>query len=429
MSENRLFILKQKNHDVAVMQLSQEGEIENYEIINPARMPYLGSTERKHIYSWWKDRAIPEGRERLLELLQKYDCDSPQELLMKNLGLSLTDTYWISPAELDLTWEEVNLFDNGDETINFHDGEGRVHYSNSRDAALGGHLEKHSLKQNGVWYLEKHSDPRYPCGLLNVNELFASMIHERQGFKEFTKYEIKSVKSELNELCTCKYFTNEKCEYISAYEVTGGIHNGRDYNGRAEFDHFISTCTEFGLDREYVCHYLDYMILTDFAISNSDRHWNNFGILRDSESLEFISLAPIFDNGNSMFFDAYHTLNRPTILKLEDSGIMKRETDRLQLVNDRSLINIDLLPSPEEVMKFYTDHGIDSIKSRIIMESYSNKIDLLMEYQNGIPIGHNIEMYEYGAVVPVKNRMFNAKFFEERPDLLTTEIKQKIKRL
>ena len=137
MSENRLFVLKQKNHDVAVMQLSLDGEIENYEIINPARMPYLGSTEKKHIYSWWKDRAIPEGRDRLLELLKEYDCESPQELLMKNLGLSLTDTYWISPAELDLTWEEVNLFDNGEDKIDFHDGEGRIHYSNSKDAALG----------------------------------------------------------------------------------------------------------------------------------------------------------------------------------------------------------------------------------------------------------------------------------------------------
>ncbi|WP_408071434.1 hypothetical protein [Butyrivibrio sp. JL13D10] len=426
MSENRLFVLKQKNHDVAVMQLSLDGEIENYEIINPARMPYLGSTEKKHIYSWWKDRAIPEGRDRLLVLLKEYDCESPQELLMKNLGLSLTDTYWISPAELDLTWEEVNLFDSGEDKIDFHDGEGRIHYSNSKDAALGGHLEKHSIKRNGTWYLEKYSDPKYSGGLLNVNEAFASMVHERQGFKEFTKYEIISDDSEQNKLCRCRYFTDKKREFISAYEVTGGIRNGHDYNGKAEFDRFVSTCTEFGLDREYVCQFLDYMILTDFAISNSDRHWNNFGILRDSETLEFIALAPIFDNGNSMFFDAYHILNRPTILKLEDTGIMKREVDRLKLVNDRSLINIDLLPTTEEVREFYSNHEIDETKTKIITESYSDKIDLLMEYQNGIPIGYNIEMYEYGKEVPVKNRMFNVKFFEGRPELLTNEIKCKL---
>ncbi|WP_026661372.1 hypothetical protein [Butyrivibrio sp. AC2005] len=411
MSENRLFILKQKNHDVAVLQLSLEGDIENYEIINPARMPYLGSTESKHLYSWWKDRAIPEGRARLVELLKEYKCESPQELLMKNLGLSLTDTYWISPAELDLTWEEVNLFDNGEETIDFHDGEGRVHYSNSKDAALGGHLEKHSLKIDDIWYLDKNSDPKYSNGLLNVNELFASLVHERQGFKEYVRYELLNEDGEINKLCRCRYFTDENHEFVSAYEVSGGFHNSEEYNGEAELEHFIRTCTDFGLKREYVSNFIDYMILTDFAISNSDRHWNNFGIIRDSETLEFLSLAPIYDNGNSMFFDAYNTLNRPTILKLEDAGIMKRETERLnKLVKDRSLINMDLLPYPEEVRRFYTEHGIDRTKTNIIMESYSNKIDLLMEYQHGISIGYNIEMYEYGDEVPVKNRKFNPQF-------------------
>ncbi|WP_155834553.1 hypothetical protein [Butyrivibrio sp. FC2001] len=426
MSENRMFILKQKNHDVAVLQLSLEGDIENYEIINPARMPYLGSTEKKHLYSWWKDRAIPEGRERLVDILKEYDCESPQELLMKNLGLSLNDTYWISPAELDLTWEEVNLFDNGDETIDFHDGQGRVHYSNSKDAALGGHLEKHSVKIDGVWYLDKYSDPKYPGGLLNVNELFASLVHEKQGFKEFVRYELLNEGDELNKLCRCRYFTDAGHEFVSAFEVSGGFRNKNEYNGELELEHFIRTCTEFGLKREYVCNFIDYMILTDFAISNSDRHWNNFGIIRDSETLEFISLAPIYDNGNSMFFDAYNVLNRPTILRVEDSGIMKRETDRLKVVNDRSLIKIELLPEPEEVRDFYIEHAINRAKADIIMESYKNKIDLFMEYQNGLPIGYNIEMFEYGVEVPVKNRKINANFFKDRPDLLTDEIKRKM---
>ncbi len=422
-----MFVLKQKNHDVAVLQLSHDGEIENYEIINPARMPYLGSTERKHLFAWWKDRAIPEGRDRLMELLKEYNCESPQELLMKNLGLSLTDTYWISPAELDLTWEEVNLFKNGESKVDFHDGEGRVHYSNSRDTALGGHLEKHSVRKGGIWYLDKYSDPKLLNGILNVNEVFASLIHERQGFAEHVSYELINEDNEKNKLCRCKYFTDENRELVSAYEVTGGFRSLKEYSGEDELDHFITVCTEFGLNRDYVQKFIDYMILSDFAISNSDRHWNNFGILRDSETLEFISLAPIYDNGNSMFYDAYHTLNRATILKIEDSGIMKRETDRLKLVKCRKLLNVELLPYPEKVEGFYIEHGIDAMKAKIIKESYANKIDLLMEYQYGLNIGYNTEMYEYGAEVPVKNRKFNKNFFDERPELLTEEIKKEMK--
>jgi len=42
----------------------------------------------------------------------------------------------------------------------------------------------------------------------------------------------------------------------------------------------------------------------DALIANEDRHWGNFGALRDSESLEFIGLAPILDNGNTLGYKA-----------------------------------------------------------------------------------------------------------------------------
>ena len=47
---------------------------------------------------------------------------------------------------------------------------------------------------------------------------------------------------------------------------------------------------------------MDYQIMTDFIITNVDRHRGNFGILRDANNLRFISPVPIFDSGNSMFF-------------------------------------------------------------------------------------------------------------------------------
>ena len=43
--------------------------------------------------------------------------------------------------------------------------------------------------------------------------------------------------------------------------------------------------------------------MTDYLFSNVDRHLNNIGILRDPNSLKFIDFAPIFDSGNSMFYN------------------------------------------------------------------------------------------------------------------------------
>ena len=39
------------------------------------------------------------------------------------------------------------------------------------------------------------------------------------------------------------------------------------------------------------------MFLVDFIIANKDRHYRNFGFLRNSETLEWIGLAPVYDSG------------------------------------------------------------------------------------------------------------------------------------
>jgi hypothetical protein len=46
---------------------------------------------------------------------------------------------------------------------------------------------------------------------------------------------------------------------------------------------------------------LKYMLVVDYIMANSDRHFNNFGAVRDAETLEWIGFAPIFDCGTSMW--------------------------------------------------------------------------------------------------------------------------------
>ena len=45
------------------------------------------------------------------------------------------------------------------------------------------------------------------------------------------------------------------------------------------------------------------MLAFDFIINNNDRHYGNFGFIRDVESLKYISMAPLFDNGNSLWYN------------------------------------------------------------------------------------------------------------------------------
>lgn len=44
--------------------------------------------------------------------MQKPAVDVPDELVQRNLGLSLSDQYWIRPQGSGLTWEDINFFNN-----------------------------------------------------------------------------------------------------------------------------------------------------------------------------------------------------------------------------------------------------------------------------------------------------------------------------
>jgi len=42
----------------------------------------------------------------------------------------------------------------------------------------------------------------------------------------------------------------------------------------------------------------------DAVIANQDRHFGNFGFIRDNASGELLRMAPIFDNGMSLLHQA-----------------------------------------------------------------------------------------------------------------------------
>lgn len=43
------------------------------------------------------------------------------------------------------------------------------------------------------------------------------------------------------------------------------------------------------------------MLVLDAVIFNTDRHFGNFGFLVDTHTNQIVSLAPLFDHGNSLF--------------------------------------------------------------------------------------------------------------------------------
>ena len=148
---------------------------------------------------------------------------------------------------------------------------------------------------------------------------------------------------------------------------------------------YIDICVHAGVDWQVMQNFMDYMILTDFIISNTDEHLQNFGILRDPDTMKIIGPAPIYDSGNSMFYNENRKTpyTRADILDREITSLYSREEKLLKKVKNRNIVREDLLPSRAEVRELYAESGIPEWKAAVIAENYNIKLQLLHEFRKG----------------------------------------------
>lgn len=87
------------------------------------------------------------------------------------------------------------------------------------------------------------------------------------------------------------------------------------------------------------------MNILDYITANTDRHYGNFGFLRNAETLEWIGNAPNFDTGNAMFYE-YPTsdLRRSTSLmeNVISRSFSKNQREQAEKFSDRiALLDVD----------------------------------------------------------------------------------------
>lgn len=403
------YMLKHQNRDVASFVLDSDGDLYTFEIHDQKEMPILGDG-RKNLAEWIQNRSIPDSRKDLDEILQKAGCKTAQEYMIHNLALNLSDSYWICPMEeRDLKWEDVNLYQHPTGDLTFRNRLNELSHKKVRNnSSLTGSLEKYNSYEKDGWHLIKKGDPKIPAGLQNINEAFVSMLHQRQGFTEYTRYILNFDAHGICESCDCKYFTDKDHELISAYNVTGGI-AGSSETLKDAYQEYIDVCIANGLDRNYVMHFMDYMLMTDFLITNTDRHWENFGVLRDPNTLKFLSLTPIFDSGTAMFCDDPFAKTRIRLLNTGVHGICASQQENLELVHDKTVVDATKLPTTKEIVEFYEQRGIQQDRAEQIARCFELKKDMLLEFQHGFQISIPKE-YEYNGIPPYKGGEPNQEY-------------------
>lgn len=252
---------------------------------------------------WWKNRQIPASRNGLKEVLYNsniYDDDNFDLLDSKAYCLSLSDQYWVKSIDEDIKWEKINFFDN-----EFSEDIGKILFSGGK-TSLKLNLNTPDMTSNGNYkkrwkiidrdrYLLKAGSKIY--NQEPFNELIATKLYERLLNKnEYVEYSV--IYDNERAISKCKNFITKDTELVPAWKINDFFEFENDEN---KYTHYLKCLNTLGIkDAETL---INKMIVCDFIIANKDRHFNNFGVIRDVNTLEFIGVAPIFDNGCSLWYD------------------------------------------------------------------------------------------------------------------------------
>ena len=374
-------ILMHREKEVAEIELDEFSNITRiYEVYSQEHFP-VGTVgkqgvDKRTLANWWSKRSRPASRSGLRETLNALNMSVPQELLVKCYGLSLSDQYWVSPKDNPLSWKEINFFNNdfSEDVGNLLFGYGEVSDSMSLvspDNTSDGQLMKKWKISEGNRVLIKGSSNPYQQEALC--EVIASKIAERLGI-DHVEYSI--IWENDKPFSVCNDFINSETELISAYYVMKTM---KKSNNISEYEFYIQ-CTE-NLGVKDVRSNTEKMLVLDFLIANEDRHFNNFGLIRNAVTLEWIGVAPIFDCGTSLWDDTQESLIKPLSPTLPSKPFKKFHSEQIKLVKDFSWIDIKSLENiREEISEILLESPyISNERMKNLCDAIEKRIYLLKE--------------------------------------------------
>lgn len=263
------------------------------------------------INKWWRNRAIPPSRAQIDRLLENLQLDSTLVLAEKSFGLSLSDRYWLNDDDNPKRWEDINFFDNDftddlgfltlgqDSTGSSPDAPDYLSVTlSSPNSTLGGDLLKKWKIIDGRRVLLKAG-----VGVFNqepYNEVIATELHRRlMNEGEYLPYEL--FEDSRRVYSACENMLNDNEELVPAWDL---ISNMKQPNHLSDLAFYVKRCEDLELDPDAVIESLAKMFVADFILANRDRHYRNFGIIRNVNTLQDTRLAPVFDSGSCLWSNA-----------------------------------------------------------------------------------------------------------------------------
>lgn len=327
-------------------------------------LPLDMETTNQSLIKWLQRRVIPKNRAFVGEILRTLGLtmNDTKGIIDVCRGLSLTDSYWVVPSGFTGTFEEYNLFENPfSEVLSLvaYTGvsESDKAFTTSPELTTNGALPKawRYLKNDGIYLYKGATSGAANTGKEPYSEFYAYQVAKAMGL-DAVEYGLENWKGIL--ASTCRLFTSPDVSFVPV----GRVMPGEGLAGCLDF--YWQLGPEF---YDQLCS----MLTFDAVVYNEDRHFGNFGLLRDNRTGDLIAPAPIFDNGNALFhfampgdftdLSSYAKTLAPAYGNISFEAVCREVTGRKQVQQLRKLIGFKFqrhptLNLPEDWLCAMEDH-------------------------------------------------------------------------
>ena len=389
------YMLRLYDTDMLAFSLSEQG-IEGLKVdiqwINDEKrhlLPLDMEPTDHGVLKWLQRRVIPKNRAYVAEILKTFglSINDTKGIIDICKGLSLNDSYWVVPRGFAGTFAQYNLYENRfSEILSLvaYTGisQSDAAFTTSPELTTNGMLPKawRFVPNEGIYLYKGGTFGAANAGNEPYSEYYASQIAQAMGLNAVT-YELENWKGIT--ASRCKLFTDIDTAYIPI--------------GRIVREGGLKACLDYykGLgDESY--EQLKSMLVFDAVIYNEDRHFGNFGVLRDNHSGEIIGAAPIFDNGLSLFnfampddfqdLDSY-AKTRGTAYGISFESVCREVMGPVQVCQLRRLIGFTFQRHPKMNLP---EHRLRAIEKHI-QERLQQMLRLQPERKKTITSHHEME--------------------------------------
>jgi hypothetical protein len=173
-------------------------------------------------------------------------------------------------------------------------------------------------------------------------------------------------------LSICEDFITPQTELISAWHLRAAA---KKSGHLSEYQHYINCCEKLGISG--AVDGINKMLTVDFLIMNEDSHMNNFGAVRNAETLEWQGLAPIFDSGTSLWYNTIHVGS----VTRESKPFRNRHSEQIKLVTDFDWLDFDALRGIDEEFSEILKNSeyIDDRRRSVLCRALKTRVEMLQQ--------------------------------------------------